>query len=65
MNQALAGGVLIPAVRPPVRLTVPGNVVYSIQDYGPRKHARRWFKPLSYAYAVIAGLSDDIRDLEA
>jgi endoglucanase len=43
------GGILTPAVRFPVKLTVPGKLVYSVHDYGPRKHAMPWFKPLSYA----------------
>jgi endoglucanase len=43
------GGILIPARRFPVTLLIPGKLVYSVHDYGPRNHLMPWFKPLSYA----------------
>lgn len=42
------GGILSPAVRFPVKLQLPGRLVYSVHDYGPRKHDMPWFRPLSY-----------------
>lgn len=43
------GGILTPALRFPVVLHVPGKLVYSVHDYGPRKHDMPWFRPLSYS----------------
>jgi endoglucanase len=42
------GGLLTPALHFPVVLQVPGKLVYSVHDYGPRKHDMPWFRPLSY-----------------
>jgi endoglucanase len=42
------GGILTPALQFPVVLQVTGELVYSVHDYGPRKHDMPWFRPLSY-----------------
>ncbi len=42
------GGILTPALQYPVVLQVPGKLVYSVHDYGPRKSSMPWFQPLSY-----------------
>jgi len=39
------GGNLRGALDYPVRLDLPGRLVYSAHEYGPRMHAQRWFTP--------------------
>jgi endoglucanase len=41
-------GLLMPVKRYPVELRVPHQLVYSVHEWGPRKHAMPWFSPLSY-----------------
>ncbi|HZU14716.1 MAG TPA: glycoside hydrolase family 5 protein [Chloroflexota bacterium] len=47
-------GILTPAQTFPVTLDVPHELVYSVHDYGPVKHAMPWFTPLSYHSLVAA-----------
>jgi len=39
------GGNLRGALDFPVRLDLPGHLVYSAHEYGPRMHSQRWFTP--------------------
>lgn len=61
------GGILIPARQFPIVLRIPGRLVYSVHDYGPRKHDMPWFHALSYAsldrayrhnWAFVPGTTD-------
>jgi endoglucanase len=41
-------GLLTPVKRYPVRLNVPHQLVYSVHDWGPRKHEMPWFAHMTY-----------------
>jgi endoglucanase len=40
-------GILTPVKRYPVELSVPHQLVYSVHEWGPRKHVMPWFQPLT------------------
>lgn len=40
-------GILTPVARYPVELQVPHQLVYSVHDWGPRKHQMPWFMPMT------------------
>jgi len=40
-------GILTPVKRYPVELQVPHQLVYSVHEWGPRKHQMPWFTPLT------------------
>jgi endoglucanase len=42
------GGLLTPAKRYPVILSVPNQLVYEVHQYGPRKYPMPWYRNLSY-----------------
>jgi endoglucanase len=40
-------GILTPVKRYPVELQVPHQLVYSVHEWGPRKHQMPWFTPMT------------------
>jgi hypothetical protein len=40
-------GILTPVKRFPVELNVPHQLVYSVHEWGPRKHIMPWFHPMT------------------